>query len=130
MLNDLFIFLIPLLSFRTDEDSACEIENGGCSDDCNTLGNSYYCDCPKQCWGLSTDERTCKRKMRIPGIIYFRIKIWRRVVVCPSTYTGFNVPDLANIGVFMTERILHQVPSSKFLPKLFVRPSILSLRTS
>jgi len=42
-----------------DEISACEVSNGGCSDSCVTLGTNYLCDCPRECWSLGGDERTC-----------------------------------------------------------------------
>jgi len=48
-----------------DEVSACEIDNGGCSDKCLALGTNYFCECPRDCWALSNDERTCKPDVSI-----------------------------------------------------------------
>ncbi|CAK8690375.1 unnamed protein product [Clavelina lepadiformis] len=46
--------------------SPCSINNGGCSDECITISSaSYYCDCPRKCWYLATDGRTCKPNFEI-----------------------------------------------------------------
>ncbi|XP_039250550.2 uncharacterized protein LOC120328192 [Styela clava] len=47
------------------EGSLCDIDNGGCSDDCEVTGVSYICVCTRDCWQLADDRRTCIPKITI-----------------------------------------------------------------
>ncbi|XP_009858952.2 uncharacterized protein LOC100180926 [Ciona intestinalis] len=45
--------------------SPCNVNNGGCSDTCQVSGHSYHCICPKDCWTLASNGRTCKPDLQI-----------------------------------------------------------------
>nr|XP_039251110.1 uncharacterized protein LOC120328647 [Styela clava] len=37
----------------------CDVDNGGCSDDCIAGTYSHSCSCKQECWSLHENEKTC-----------------------------------------------------------------------
>ena len=53
-----------IISYLDEDCNECEVNNGGCEQNCINTVQSYYCTC-NDSYTLNFDGKTCKRKYNI-----------------------------------------------------------------